>query len=68
MEQIRFLFLNVVCCAYVLYVSTMIIMLLNGDVTFVGLLSSCVWFDWLMVISCEMLLLMEMENERMAIG
>ncbi len=40
----------------------MITMLLNGDATFVGLLSSCVWFDWLIVISCETLLLMEMEN------
>jgi hypothetical protein len=46
----------------------MITMLLNGDITFVGLLSSCVWFDWLIVISCETLFLMEMENGRIVIG
>jgi hypothetical protein len=43
----------------------MIPMLLNGDATFVGL--SCVWFDWLIVISCETLFLMEMENGKMVI-
>ncbi len=45
----------------------MFTMLLDGDATFVGLLSSCVWFDWLIVISCETLFLMEMENGRMVI-
>jgi len=46
----------------------MITMLSNGDATFVGLLSSCIWFDWLIVISDETLFLMEMENGRMVIG
>lgn len=69
-KNLGYFLLALFVCVYVFQVSMTMVALLNGDMAFVGLSRPCVWCAWLILISCETLLLMKNENEKekMVIG